>query len=72
MPRLRDMLESQGLSLSEANVSDAGVHGNQAQTSEQQQNSATANAVDAEASADTEVHESVVSVNIQDGVSIYA
>ena len=73
MPRLRDMLESQGLDLADVNVSDSGVQGNgsEAQNSAEQNDSA-ARAVNTDGSADTPVQESMISINAQEGVSLYA
>ncbi len=71
MPRLRDMLESQGITLADVDVSDAGVHGEQADKSSGDGDSGQASVVDEEGQ-ETLVHESVVQVNSGDGVSIYA
>jgi flagellar hook-length control protein FliK len=72
MPRLRDMLESQGLNLSDVNVADAGVQGNQGQAADQQGQGGSGSGMPMEQSAESVVQESIVPVQVSDGVSIYA
>jgi flagellar hook-length control protein FliK len=75
MPRLRDMLESQGLEMADVNVSDSGVQGNQAQAGEDQPggaSTAAASTGESDGPGETLVQESIMRVDVSDGVSIYA
>lgn len=72
MPRLRDMLESQGLNLADVNVADAGVQGGQDEGGNTDQSVVRKGFHDSEQAQEAVIQEGVVHMNHVDGVSIYA
>ena len=72
VPRLREMLENQGLSLADVDVAESGVEGGQANASDDQDGGMSMQAGHGEQAEDVSVNESLVRVNVSDGVSIYA
>ena len=74
MPRLREMLESQGIDLADVNVSDAGVQSNQQQDGGQSSadSAGSMSASVAQEGDDVMVNETLVRVPQADGLSIYA
>jgi len=73
MPRLQDMLESQGLNMVDVNLSDSAGQGNQALAGGEDHGGAASSALlDAESGDEALLQESMIRVGRQDGVSIYA
>jgi flagellar hook-length control protein FliK len=74
MPRLREMLESQGIDLADVNVSDAGVQSNQQQDGGQSSggSASSMSASSTQGGDDVIVNETLVRVPQADGLSIYA
>jgi flagellar hook-length control protein FliK len=71
MPRLREMLEQQGLDLTDVDVSQySDAKDEQADTSEQNENMNGAGVSDAEQQA-AALHESMINVNVNQGLSIF-